>query len=301
MRCGRLLRDLATHGVSRGRTVPREVLAGVTAGYLFMRHLVQGDTHAGAMLIGSVLAGLFTVAMIGFVSSISRIKEDSAIGIMYTGVFAVGALLASYFSDKIQIDIYHFVIGSVLSITNSEMWLMGIVTAAVLAVVILFFRQLLITSFDPVMAASLGISVLAFDYLLTACTSLVVVSAVPLVGVVMVVGLLVTPSATAYLICDRLGRMQLLAAVFGVTSVVGGIYVATWVGQIAPGPMIVLFATIQFLIVLTSCPPLWHSGRLVAATGHGAPATGRGCTRMFSQGVPVDFPSHCAAVCASQT
>ncbi|MEM8681138.1 MAG: iron chelate uptake ABC transporter family permease subunit, partial [Planctomycetota bacterium] len=195
-----------------------------------------------------------TVILVGFVSRVSRIKEDTAIGIMYTGIFALGGLLASHFSDRIHVDLYHFIIGTVLSIRDSELWMMGIVTAVVLSLVMFFFRHLQITSFDPVMATSLGISVLAIDYLLTACTSLVVISAVPLVGVILVVGLLITPAATAYLLCDRLSHMQMLAAAFGVSGVVGGLYVSTWVGTIGTGPAIVVFTTLQFLVVLLVSP-----------------------------------------------
>lgn len=248
--CYVILRRMAFLGDALAHTM----LAGVTAGYLFMQILFGVHAHALAMLLGSLFAGLATVLLIGFVTRISRIKEDTAIGIMYAGIFSVGAILASYFSDRIHVDLYHFVIGSVLSIDESELWLMAIVATLVLGTVILFFRHLQITSFDPVMAASLGISVLVFNYLLTACTSLVVVSAVPLVGVILVVGLLVTPAGTAYLICDRLSRMQIVAAVFGVSSVVGGLYVSTWIGNIATGPSIVLFSTVQFLIVLAIAP-----------------------------------------------
>jgi manganese/iron transport system permease protein/iron/zinc/copper transport system permease protein len=238
-----------------GDALSHAMLAGVTAGYLFMKIVFNKDTHVAAMLIGSLLAGMVTVVLISFVSRISRIKEDTAIGIMYTGVFAFGGLLASYFSDKIHIDLYHFVIGqSVLTVRDSEIWLIAIVTALVLALVLLFARQLRITSFDPVMAASLGISVVMYEYLLTACTSLVVVGGVQLVGVILVVGMLVTPAATAYLISDRLNRMQCLAALFGFTSILGGLYVSTWIGNAATGPMIVFFSTLQFVAVLVLAP-----------------------------------------------
>lgn len=237
-----------------GDALSHAMLAGVVAGYLFMQLLFGMEAHALAMFIGSLIAGFFTVLMVGFVSRVSRLKDDTAIGIMYTGIFALGAILASYFSDRIYIDIYHFVVGSVLSIRDEELWLMGIVTALVLFLVILFYRQLLICSFDPVMAASLGIPVLAFNYLLTACTSLVVVAGVPLVAIILVVGMLVTPAATAYLLCDRLVRMQVVAAVFGVTSVIGGLYLSSWIGNVAPGPVIVFFSTIQFLVVLLVAP-----------------------------------------------
>ncbi len=237
-----------------GDALSHAMLAGVTAGYLFMQVAFGYEAHALAMFIGSLIAGFVTVMMVGLVSRISRVKEDTAIGVMYTGIFACGAILASYFSDRIHIDIYHFVVGSVLSISDGELWLMGAVTALVLGLVITFYRQLQITSFDPVMASSLGISVLAFDYLLTACTSLVVVAGVPLVAMILVVGMLITPAATAYLLCDRLSRMQIVAAVFGLTSVFGGFYVSTWVGNIATGPTIVFFSTIQFLVVLCVAP-----------------------------------------------
>jgi manganese/iron transport system permease protein/iron/zinc/copper transport system permease protein len=185
---------------------------------------------------------------------VSRIKEDTAIGIMYTGIFAIGGILASLFSHRIHIDLYHFVTGMVLGVEDTELWMMAFVAVFVLAMVILFFRHFQITTFDPVMAASIGIPVVALDYLLTTCTSLVVVSAVSIVGVILVVGLLVTPAATAYLLCDRLSRMLVLSAAFGITSVIGGLYLSTWIGNIATGPSIVIVGTFQFLVVLTVAP-----------------------------------------------
>ena len=237
-----------------GDALSHAMLAGVTAGYLFMQIVFGVEAHAPAMLVGSVIAGLITVALIGFVSKVSRIKEDTAIGIMYTGVFAVGGVLASIFSHRIHLDLYHFVTGMVLGVEDADLWMMAGVTTGVLMVVILFFRHFQITTFDPVMAASLGIPVVFFDYLLTTCTSLVVVSAVGLVGVILVVGLLVTPAATAYLLSDRLSRMMMLAALFGVTGVAGGLYVSAWIGNVATGPSIVIVSTLQFLLVLVIAP-----------------------------------------------
>lgn len=237
-----------------GDALAHAMLAGVTVGYLITRFTVGPIASMPAMLLGSILAGLLMVLLVGFVSRVSRIKEDTAIGIMYTGIFAAGALLASYFNDLIHIDLYHFVIGMVLGVEDGELWMMAWVTVIVLGLVICFQRELQITSFDRVMAASIGVSVVFFDYLLTMCTSLVVVSAVSLVGVVLVVGLLLTPAATAYLISDRLGRMQCLATLFGVSGVVGGMYVSAWIGDIASGPAIVAFTTMQFLVVLLVAP-----------------------------------------------
>jgi len=237
-----------------GDALSHAMLAGVTAGYLFMQIVFGIEAHAPAMMVGSVIAGLVTVSLIGFVSKVSRVKDDTAIGIMYTGIFAVGGVLASIFSHRIHIDLYHFVTGMVLGVEDADLWMMAIIASSVLAIVILFFRQFQITTFDPVMAASLGIPVVAFDYLLTTCTSLVVVGAVSIVGVILVVGLLVTPAATAYLLSDRLHRMMWLAALFGMSGVVIGLYVSAWIGNVATGPSIVIASTLQFLVVLVVAP-----------------------------------------------
>jgi len=231
------------------------MLAGVTSGYLFLRLVLDTDrVHGPALLLGAFLAGLITVATVSFVSRVSRVKEDAAIGMMYTGIFAVGAVLASVYRRLMHIDLYHFVTGQVLGVSDADLWTMAVITAAVLSVVILFFRQLQLVSFDRIMAAAIGIPVLALDYTLTTCTSFVVIGAVNMVGVIQVVGLMVTPAATAYVLCDRLSRMMLLAALFGVTSVVGGIYLMAWTGNFPPGASIVLVSTAQFLVVLTVAP-----------------------------------------------
>lgn len=237
-----------------GDALSHAMLAGVTAGYLFMQMVFGIEAHAPAMLIGSMIAGLVTVALISFVSRVSRIKEDTAIGIMYTGIFAVGGILASLFSHRIHLDLYHFVTGMVLGVEDADLWMMAVVACVVLVTILLFYRSFQITTFDPVMAASLGIPVVFVEYVLTTCTSLVVVSAVSIVGVILVVGLLVTPAATAYLLSDRLQRMMGLAALFGVTSVVSGLYVSTWIGNVATGPSIVIMSTMQFLVVLAVAP-----------------------------------------------
>jgi len=236
-----------------GDALSHSMLAGVTAGYLFMNFFFGADAHVPAMFFGSLLAGIVTVGLIGYVSQVSRIKADTAIGVMYTGIFAAGGVLHSAFSDRMHIDIYHFIMGSVLAIEDADLWMMAIIAVVVLTIVILFFRQFQIATFDPVMAASIGINVVAMNYLLTACTSLVVVGAVQVVGVVLVVGLLVTPAATAYLLSDRLTRMLWLAALFGVTSVLSGLYLSTLI-DVASGPAIVIMSTAQFMFVLACAP-----------------------------------------------
>ena len=237
-----------------GDALSHAMLAGVTAGYLFMQVLFGVEAHTWGMIVGALLAGFATVMAISFVAQTSRIKEDTAIGIMYTGMFALGGILASVFSHRIHLHLYDFIVGNVLAIENGHLWMIAIVCSLVLCVVILFFRQFLISTFDPIMAASIGVPVAAIHYLMTACTSLVVVSAVPVVGVVLVVGLLITPAATAYLLSDRLRYMLVLSPLFGITTVLGGLYVSTWVSVVSTGPMMVLLGTLQFIVVLCVSP-----------------------------------------------
>lgn len=231
------------------------MLAGVVCGYLFMKLvLVEHDrVYAPAMIIGSLLAGFLTVGMVGFVSKVSRIKEDAVIGIMYTGIFAAGGVLLSLFSQYVHIDLVHFLTGQILAIQTADLWMMALVAAGVLAVVILFYRQLKLVSFDPVMAASIGIPVLAMEYVLTVCTSLVVVAGVNVVGVILVVGLLIIPAATAYLLCDRLSRMLFVSATFGLSSFVIGYLWSEWI-NVAPGSAIVVASAAQFMLVFFIAP-----------------------------------------------
>ena len=235
--------------------IAHSMLAGVVGGYLLMKILFSSEAHIGAMLVGALLAGIVTVAMVGFLTQVSRIKQDTAIGIMYTGIFAVGAFAISMKSlgQYIHIDIYHFIVGSVVSVGNIELWIAGLVAALVIALVMMFYRQLQLTSFDPVMAASIGIPVVAVDYLLTACTSLVVVSGVRIAGVILVVALIITPAATAYLLFDRLSRMIWAAAAIGVGCYWGGFFLAQSAGA-SPGPSIVITSTSFFLMTLVLAP-----------------------------------------------
>jgi len=235
--------------------IAHSMLAGVIAGYLLIKILFGREADLGAMLIGAILAGIVTVAMVGFVTRFSRVKQDTAIGIMYTGIFALGAFVISLKSvgSLIHIDIYHYIVGSVLSVPDEELWLLAIVASFVISVVILFYRPLQLTSFDPIMAASIGIPVLAVEYLLTACTSLVVVSGVQIVGVILVVAMIITPAATAYLLSDRLDRMIIYSVIIGVLGFWLGFALATLVGA-SPGASVVVTMTAMFMLMLTFAP-----------------------------------------------
>ena len=128
--------------------VAHAMLAGVVASYLVLRAVFGFQANSIIILVGALFAGLLTVALIGFVTRVSRVKEDAAIGIMYTGIFALGGFFASIktFSVYIDVDLVGFVAGSVVATSLADLWMLAIVCTIVFSVVILFYRQLLLTS-----------------------------------------------------------------------------------------------------------------------------------------------------------
>ena len=235
--------------------ISHSMIAGVIGGYLLMKILFQTEAKLGTLLIGALIAGIVTVAHCRICNS--RVTVEGRYGNrdhVYRH-FCVGALVVSIksFGELVHIDIYHYILGSVVSVSDDDLWLLAGVTAIVLSVVILFYRQLQLTSFDPIMAASIGIPVLAMEYLLTACTSLVVVSGVQIAGVILVIGLIITPAASAYLLTDRLSRMIVVSAIIGVLGFWLGFRIATWLGA-DPGPAVIVTMTLIFLFTLIFAP-----------------------------------------------
>ena len=146
-----------------GDALSHAMIAGVAGGYLVMKLLFNLEAHALGMLLGSLLAAIATVALISFVSRISRVKEDTAIGIMYTGIFALGVVAVSVFRHYIHIDLMHFIMGDILGVADSDLWASAFVASIVLTILILFYRQFQLATFDPIMAASIGLPVLLLD------------------------------------------------------------------------------------------------------------------------------------------
>jgi len=231
------------------------MLTGVIVGYLLVKILTGSEPEVPAMIFGALFAGLVTVAMVSFVTKVSRVKQDTAIGIMYTGIFAIGGFVISLkaFGRFIHKDLYHLIIGDVLAVSNSELWMLAVILVVVFGFITLFFRQLQLTSFDPVMAAAIGVPVVVFDYGLTISTSLVVVGGVTIVGVILVVALMITPAATAYLLFDRLKPMLIASSLFGVVGYWLG-YLLAFVFGVAPGSAVVVMLTFNFLVVLVLAP-----------------------------------------------
>ncbi|PEJ56279.1 manganese ABC transporter permease [Bacillus sp. AFS002410] len=224
-----------------GDAISHAVLPGVAISYMLGFNF----------FIGAVVTGILTAIGIGFVSQNSRIKHDMAIGIMFTSVFAVGIILVTFM--KSSADLYHILFGNVLSVRSSDMLITACIGIVVISLVYLFYKELLVSTFDPTMAQSYGLPTKWIQYGLMVLLTLVTVASLQTVGIILVVAMLITPAATAYLLTNRLWIMIYLAASLGVVSSVIGLYFS-FTYNLASGATIVLVAAFFFAMAFFFSP-----------------------------------------------
>ncbi len=205
-----------------------------------------------SVFIGAMAFGVLTSTAITVVATNRRLKEDSAIGVLFAGTFALGIVLISS-SDNFTRDLASFLFGNVLGATMTDIWVSAGAGLVVTLFLLLFHRELLIVSFDRVAGESMGIKVFWIDLLLLLMISLTIVISLRAVGNILVVAMLVTPAATARLLTDRLPVMIGLSSAIGVLSGVGGLLVSFHT-DVAAGGTIVLVATGIFATVWLFAP-----------------------------------------------
>lgn len=216
-----------------GDALSHAILPGVVLAYL------AGWSLFGGALIASVLAALG----IGWLARRERLREDTAIGVLFTAMFALGiALMSTVRSFR---DFTHILFGNLLGVSLGDLLLITGVTAIVLAALLLFHKELLLTSVDATYAEVIGLRADRVRYGLLVLLALTVVTGIQAVGVVLTSALLVTPAAAASLVADRLPRMMAVAVVIALASALGGLYLSYWWG-IASGAAIVLTCTACF-------------------------------------------------------
>ena len=234
--CGVIGSFIILRGMSlMGDAISHAVLPGVALSYAFGINF----------FVGAVLTGVLTAVGIGYVSQNSRIKNDTAIGILFTSAFAIGIIMVTML--KSSTDLYHILFGNVLAVRSSDMWVTVGIGIVVIVTVYAFFKELLLTSFDPTIAAAYGLRNNLIHYLLMTLLTMVTVASLQTVGIVLVVAMLITPAATAYLLTDRLSIMILLAGGFGMLSSVIGLYFS-FTYNLASGATIVVVATVLFFL-----------------------------------------------------
>jgi manganese/iron transport system permease protein len=242
---------LGTYVVLRGMAFFGDALAHAILPGIAVTYLVGGGAQ-GPLFWGGLVAGVGTALGIGAISKSGQIKEDTAIGVIFAGMFALGVALIST-ARNFSVDLAHLLFGNVLGVSVADLWLTALFGALMLLLVAAFYKEFLVISFDPVLASILRLRTQFFRYLLLVMIAVTVVIALQTVGVALMVAMLVTPAATASLLARRLPVMMLLAAAVGAFSGVAGLYLSYYV-NVASGPAIVLVCTAAFLLAFLFAP-----------------------------------------------
>ena len=202
--------------------------------------------------IGAAVAAVSTALAIGWVTKRAGIRQDTAIGVLFAGTFALGVFMFSAIKGYVA-DLFGFLLGNVLAIGATDLVALLVLGTGVVVVVALLWKELLYATFDPLGAAASGIPVDRLEYLFLALVALTIVVSLQAVGIILVVAMLITPAATAQLLTVRFTRLMVTAALVGILSSVVGLYLSYWL-DVASGATIVLVQTAAFLFVLAFGP-----------------------------------------------
>lgn len=233
-----------------GDAISHSVLPGLAIGFL-----LANSRSSGVMFVGALLSGLVTTLLIELIHKKSRVKQDAAIGITFSSLFAIGVILISLFAGKVDLDQECVLYGEIGTVSFGLPVVVGnvvlgppavvrmlVVTLVTLALILLFYKELLVSSFDAGLAFSLGINATLVHYSLMSMLSVVVVSAFESVGAILVIAMLILPGATASLLSERLPRIFVLTTIHAALSSVLGIHLALWLDCSIAAAMVVVGA-----------------------------------------------------------
>jgi manganese/zinc/iron transport system permease protein len=240
-----------------GDAISHAVLPGIVIAYL-----LSGSREVLPMLVGAAAFGVFATVVIEALYRKARLQSDAAIGITFTGLFALGIVLISLFAGQVDLDLDCVLFGEIayvpidvwitpggVNMGPRAVWITGGLLVLILALIGIGYKGLLLTTFNPEHAASIGISVAFWHYLLMSAVSVTTVVSFESVGAILVVAFLIVPPATAYLLTDKLKPMLALTVLFGFGAAVGGYYLASWIDGSIAGAMSVV-AGVFFIIAL---------------------------------------------------
>jgi ABC-type Mn2+/Zn2+ transport system permease subunit len=225
-----------------GDALAHTILPGVVLAYLF----------GWPIALGALVFGILAALGIGALSQRGEIREDTAIGIIFAGSFALGVALLSTVRNY-AVDLAHILFGDVLGVSAGDLWLTFALGALVLGVVFFFYKEFLVMAFDPTLAVVLRLPVRTLRYLLLMLVAVTIVVSLQTVGVALMIAMLVTPAAAAQLLTRRLPTMMLTAAAIGAFANLTGLYLSYY-ANIASGPAMVLVATAIFGLVFLFAP-----------------------------------------------
>lgn len=218
-----------------GDAISHAVLPGVVFAYLLNIPLI----------VGAFFAGMVCALSVGFLSANSRVKQDTVMGIVFSGMFGFGIVIYTKISTEVHLD--HILFGDMLGISTADLWTTGLIAALVAVVLLAKQRDFTLHAFDPVQAQAVGLRVGWLHYGLLTLLSLTIVATLSAVGIILSIGLLIAPGAIAFLLTNRLSLMLPIA--FGVTlfSALAGVYISFFIDS-APAPTIILVLTAIFIL-----------------------------------------------------
>jgi manganese/zinc/iron transport system permease protein len=244
-----------------GDAISHSVLPGIAVAFLLAK-----TRSSLAMFLGALGAGLLTTVIIEFIHKNTRVKQDAAIGVAFSTLFAIGVILISLYADKVDLDQECVLYGEIAFIPQEPrvelfgqaiapipVFRMGVVLLVVLGVILLFYKELLLSSFDPSLATSLGINSTVVHYGLMSLLSVVVVSAFESAGAILVIAMLILPGATASLLSDLFPKILGLTVVNAAISAVLGVCLAVWLRCSVAGAMVVM-SSLLFIAVWIFSP-----------------------------------------------
>ncbi|MCB8919190.1 MAG: metal ABC transporter permease [Pseudomonadales bacterium] len=238
---------LGTYVVLRGMAFFGDALA-----HTILPGVVFAFLWGWPLAVGALLMGILTALGIGFITERSALKEDTAIGVIFAGFFALGVAMLSA-SGNYTVDLAHFLFGNLLGVSSGDLWVIGVLGGLVLLVIFFFYKEFLVVSFDPVLATTLRLPTTFLRYLLLVLIAITIVVSLQVVGIALMLAMFVTPAAAASLLTRRLPSMMVLAALIGAVSGVVGLYSSFYL-NIASGPAVVLVATLLFVLVFLLAP-----------------------------------------------
>lgn len=243
--CFIVLRNMALIGDA----LSHAILPGVVFAFIIVGYSVIG------FFVGSVIAGLISAIAITWIQQNSATKNDAAIGIVFTAMFSVGVIGISWIShhEGVHLDLKDFLFGNVLGVSNVDIWLSFGVLIFVIGSILIYYRYLFASTFQSIVAESMGISVKIIHYFLMLLLSFTIVASLQTVGVILVVAMLISPAATALLLANRLPNVLVLSILIGILSCGIGLMFSI-ILETTPGPVMTLIATIFYALAILFSP-----------------------------------------------
>jgi manganese/iron transport system permease protein len=204
------------------------------------------------IFLGAFISGIFSTFIVTLIRAQSKVKVDAAMAIVFSSFFALGIVLINQLATKV--DLHGFLFGNILSVGIEDVWRTAIVAIVVFLLIKIFYKELLLYTFDPQGAKVMGLPIKLLDFGLMFIVTVTIVSSLRTVGGMLAISLLITPGTTAYLLVKQLHLIMGLAAAIGVTSSIAGMYISYYVKNLPSGPAIALVTSSIFLLVLLFSP-----------------------------------------------